>query len=128
MRDGEHAGGGGAGGDAPSAQVTTLPAWLQPAAGATAASAGTVVATVTPVASFGPALSTRKRYSTASPSTTGSTLSVSVTDRSALGGGGGGVVPLVSQSRAFGSPASAARLSLPLPQLIGSVALAVLAP
>ena len=67
--------------------VTTAPAVLQPLAASAVASAGRVVATLTPVAVSGPALPTWRRYSTASPSTTGSGASASVTDRSAFGCG-----------------------------------------
>ena len=91
--------------------VTTAPAVLQPLAGSAVASAGRVVATLTPVAVSGPALRTLRRYSAASPSTTGSGASASVTDRSAFGGSAE-----ASHPYARGSRSSTVAVSLPLPQ------------
>ncbi len=96
--------------------VTTAPAVLQPLAASAVASAGRVVATLTPVAVSGPALPTWRRYSTASPSTTGSGASASVTDRSAFGGGSAEA----SQSDARGSRSSLVAVSRPLPQLMSA--------
>ena len=91
--------------------VTTAPAVLQPLAGSAVASAGRVVATLTPVAVSGPALRTLRRYSAASPSTTGSGAPASVTDRSACGASAA-----ASHPYARGSRSSTVAVSLPLPQ------------